>query len=335
MSLATFVLDNLLWLIIDEREALFFNDDFRLIDYVWEFIFCLIFTILSLFYSYVFFRFFFSATRPYRGMIVCVFALFLLNVLAACIFITLIDMLPGEESLSEVLQVKSVFTFGMIASFVSCIYSNTLYLESYMTERDEKQHLEVELLREKEITLKTQLNFLKLQINPHFMFNNFSILSELIEEDKTLAGDFLAHLSSVYRYIIQNTERNTVPIAEEMKFLSSYLYLIRMRYEDSVAISIAPEMNALSGSIPPASLQMLVENAIKHNQRSRQNPLQIDITCVDRHIVVRNTICPILSQINSTRIGQRNIVERYALLSDKRVEISRTDEFYTVSLPIL
>lgn len=143
---------------------------------------------MSLFYSYVLFRFLFTSSKPYRAMIVYVFILFLLNTLVAWGFIALMDGRYGTPPDSEVLQLKSVYSFGMIAAFVSCIYSNTLYLESYIRVKDEKQRLELELLKEKETTLNAQFNFLKLQINPHFMFNNFSILSELIKEDKTWAG---------------------------------------------------------------------------------------------------------------------------------------------------
>ena len=115
-------------------------------------------------------------------------------------------------------------------------------LQSYIKIRDEKQALEMALMKEKEIALQSQLNSLKLQINPHFMFNNFNNLLELIEEDTKLAGKFLSNLSKVYRYIIANLDRDLIPLADEIKFLDSYLYLMKMRHSDCVVVNITPEV---------------------------------------------------------------------------------------------
>ena len=114
-------------------------------------------------------------------------------------------------------------------------------------------------------------------IDPHFMFNNFSILSELIVENRTLAERFLENLSSVYRYVIQNLKRDTVPVSEELDFLRSYLYLIGMRYENAISVDVDEQLERTDGRIPPVCLQLLVENAIKHNRLSVHQPLQITV----------------------------------------------------------
>ena len=190
-------------------------------------------------------------------------------------------------------------------------------------------------MKEKEIALQSQLQFLKAQIDPHFMFNNFSILSKLIEENPALAECFLSNLSKVYRYIIQNLERTVISVCEEIRFLDSYLYLIKMRYGESVVVHIEDSLRKEKKSIPPACLQLLVENAIKHNGHSPDAPLSIDILRIENHIVVRNLLSPLLSSIESTGLGQKNIRERYALLSHQEVIIQKTDRDYSVSLPIL
>lgn len=123
-----------------------------------------------------------------------------------------------------------------------------------------------------------QLEVLKSQIDPHFMFNNFSILSELIMENPMAADKFLEHLSNVYRYVVQNLKRNTVSIQEEITFLRSYIYLIKMRYEDAVCIALDETLSRSEGLIPPVCLQLLVENAIKHNQLSAVQPLKYTFT---------------------------------------------------------
>lgn len=190
-------------------------------------------------------------------------------------------------------------------------------------------------MKEKEIALQSQLNSLKLQINPHFMFNNFNNLLELIEEDTKLAGKFLSNLSKVYRYIIVNLDRHLIPVADEIKFLSSYLYLMKVRHGGSVITEISPEVKECNGFLPPAVLQLLVENAIKHNGFSKEKPLLISVTLSDGYITVSNQKSPLLSEMESTGLGLKNIMERYSLLCDKKVEINNAENFYSVSLPII
>lgn len=170
----------------------------------------------------------------------------------------------------------------------------------------------------KEIALQSQLNSLKLQINPHFMFNNFNNLLELIEEDTELAGKFLSNLSKVYRYIITNLDRNLIPVADEIKFLDSYLYLMKVRHNEGVIAKVSPGVRQCKGFLPPAVLQLLVENAIKHNSFSSEHPLVINIKLSDDYITVCNLKRPLMSPIESTGLGLKNIIERYALLCDKR-----------------
>lgn len=186
------------------------------------------------------------------------------------------------------------------------------------------------------MALQSQFDALKSQIDTHFMFNNFSILAELIEEDRVLAGKFLANLSKVYRYIIQNMKRHKVPVGEEIAFLDAYLYLIEMRYGKAVVVHIENDVHIADGSIPPTCLQLLVENAIKHNRHSAEEPLHIDIRREGNHISVCNPVAPLFSAAEpSTGIGQKNIAERYALLSDRQMIVSFTRDTYAVKLPIL
>lgn len=207
--------------------------------------------------------------------------------------------------------------------------------KSYIKARDEKQALEMALMKEKEIALQSQLNSLKLQINPHFMFNNFNNLLELIEEDTELAGKLLSNLSKVYRYIITNLDRNLIPVADEIKFLDSYLYLMKVRHNEGVIAKVSPGVRQCKGFLPPAVLQLLVENAIKHNSFSSEHPLVINIKLSDDYITVCNLKRPLMSPIESTGLGLKNIIERYALLCDKKVKIENAENFYSVSLPII
>ena len=206
-----------------------------------------------------------------------------------------------------------------------------------MQTEDKKQKLEIELLKEKEVALQSQLNALKSQIDAHFIFNNFSILSELIEEDQKLATEFLSNLSKVYRYVIQNLERNTIPINEEITFLDAYLFLIKMRYGETVVVDIETKLRTSNGSIPPVSLQLLVENAIKHNRHSEEHPLIIRIECSDGYLTVSNEISRLLSHpgFETTGIGQKNVGNRYQLLGSNQMIINQTSDYYIVKLPII
>lgn len=164
------------------------------------------------------------------------------------------------------------------------------------------------------------------------MFNNFSILSELIVENRTLAERFLENLSSVYRYVIQNLKRDTVPVSEELDFLRSYLYLIGMRYENAISVDVDEQLERTDGRIPPVCLQLLVENAIKHNRLSVHQPLHIHVFREGNHIVVKNDLCPVSSDLSSTGIGQRNIIERYFLLCEEKPVIKKSEHSYIVNI---
>lgn len=296
---------------------------------------CVLFVGFSLLYSRTILRILPMRNRPYVRLLLMVCILFLLNNAMAYAMTVLCDAIWGDGS-DELFRMQGIYTYGMVATFVSCIYSNAFYLETYMHTENEKRRLEIALLKEQEVALQSQLDALKSQIDTHFMFNNFSILAELIEEDRVLAGKFLANLSKVYRYIIQNMKRHKVPVGEEIAFLDAYLYLIEMRYGKAVVVHIENDVRIADGSIPPACLQLLVENAIKHNRHSAEEPLHIDIRREGNHISVCNPVAPLFSAAKpSTGIGQKNIAERYAQLSDRQMIVSFTRDTYAVKLPIL
>lgn len=336
ISAISYILYLIIWLVLDNETA---EQPPKIViaDYVIDFVLCILFTYISLGFCYLVFK-----VLPFRASylwaIVYASCLLIFNNIVAFGMMCLFDFLWGKTDtglLDELFHVKGAYTFAIIATFISSVYANVFYLQSYIKARDEKQILEMALMKEKETALQSQLNSLKLQINPHFMFNNFNNLLELIEEDTQLAIKFLNNLSKVYRYIIANLDRNLIPITEEIKFLDSYLYLMKMRHDKGVIAKINPEVRACKGLLPPAVLQLLVENAIKHNSLSTAHPLFIDVTLSDDYITVRNLKSPLLSKIESTGLGQKNIIERYALLCDKKVKIENTENFYSVSLPII
>lgn len=334
LSLVSYGLYMVLWLVIEDE---IWQAESRpgIGEFAVDFCMCALFVGLSLFYSRMILRTLSMRSKPYARLLFYICILFLLNNAMAYAMTALCDAIWNDAS-DELFRIQGIYTYSMIATFVSCIYSNAFYLETYMHTEDEKRRLEIALLKEQEVALQSQLDALKSQIDTHFMFNNFSILAELIEEDRALAGKFLANLSKVYRYIIQNMKRHKVSIGEEIAFLDAYLYLIEMHYGAAVAVHIENDVRIADGSIPPVCLQLLVENAIKHNRHSAEQPLHIDIRREEDYISVCNSVAPLFSRAEtSTGIGQKNIAERYALLSDRQMIVNFTRNTYAVKLPIL
>lgn len=239
------------------------------------------------------------------------------------------------ETQDPLFKVQGIYTFAMVSTLISSIYIITAFMNNYNMAIEDKHQTEILLMKEKEATLEAQFNALKMQINPHFLFNNFSTLSELIESEPETASVFLSHLSKVYRHIVRNLNVNLIDIRDELKFIDSYLYLMRLRHGDGIKITVDDELRNSNGKIPPASLQLLVENAIKHNAFSVDKPLMIRIVLENNRLVVRNQKQPLLSLAESTGIGQANIINRYSLLSEEKVLIENSEKIYSVSLPLL
>ena len=319
LSTVSYMLYLILWFILDDETAGQLPE-MAIADYIIDYLLCMLFTYISLGFSFLVFRILPFRTS-YVWVIVYASCLFTLNNVVAFGMISLFNFLWGENGnglLDELLNMKGAYTFAMISTFLSSVYANTFYLQSYIKARNEKQALEMALMKEKEIALQSQLNSLKLQINPHFMFNNFNNLLELIEEDSGLAGKFLSNLSKVYRYIITNLDRNLIPVADEIKFLDSYLYLMKVRHDEGVIAKVSPGVRQCKGFL-----------------LSSEHPLVIDIKLSDDYITVSNLKSPLMSPIESTGLGLKNITERYALLCDKKVKIENAENFYSVSLPII
>lgn len=236
-----------------------------------------------------------------------------------------------EEELNSI---QFVYVCVILGILISAVTTGNFLLQKWTATMMEATELKLKTAEFKEIAMQAELQSLKLQLDPHFMFNNFSTLSELISEDQLKAEVFLRNLSRVYRYMIVNLNKNIVSLEEELKFVDAYLYLIRIRYGENVVVSV--DINNDDGrGIPPITLQLLIENAIKHNAATKSNPLMIDIYNTDSHIVVSNNLQRIKLSIPSARIGLQNIRSRYALLSEDLPSILENEHSFSVYLPLL
>lgn len=175
---------------------------------------------------------------------------------------------------------------------------------------------------------------LRNQINPHFLFNSFNVLSDLVYEDQALAVKFINRLSSLFRYVLESREKELVTFKEELEFVDSFAYLLKIRFENKLQIHI----DAKPGDdelIVPVSIQMLIENAVKHNEVSDAYPLEIEVIKGTDYIEVSNSLKPKLVDDESTRLGIKNLRQQFAYFTDRKVEIIKSDRSFTVRLPII
>ncbi len=181
--------------------------------------------------------------------------------------------------------------------------------------------------------LKSELAALKNQINPHFLFNSLNSLNTLVRGNEE-ATTFVNKLSVLYRYILQSGNQDLVLLQDELTFLKSYVHLIQTRYRDRFSIRIAIDEQWLSTKIPVLSLQLLVENAIKHNEISENLPLEVHVFTDENYLIVENKIQPKSTYVDSTGNGLANLAKRYDLLENKKVVISNTNNSFRVKLPL-
>lgn len=211
-------------------------------------------------------------------------------------------------------------------------YITFAYVQSQVTVK-EKELKTTQLEKENVIA---QYKSLKAQIEPHFLFNSLSVLSSIVHTDANLASEFIVKLSKTLRYVIEKNEFALVPLREELAVINDYFYLLKTRFNDGIALLIEVDEKRLDTVfVPPASIQLLIENAVKHNKQSDENPLLIEIRLGTEYITVQNNLNKISSVEESTSIGLKNIRKRYRLLSGKEVIVQMIDGFFRVKLPVL
>ena len=200
----------------------------------------------------------------------------------------------------------------------------------WMRRRDER--MRIEEARKKE-QVENRLEVLKNQINPHFLFNSFNTLTSLIEEAPDLAVEYVEKLSDFFRNILQYREKDLISLEEELAVLDSYLFLLHKRYGDNLRVDIG--LQPAEGYIVPLALQLLVENAVKHNIVSASKPLHLRLYAEGDYWVVENSLQPRISRPESTGLGLKNIIKRYELLTRKEIRIEQTEHFFRVGIPII
>lgn len=194
--------------------------------------------------------------------------------------------------------------------------------------------LELDAVKLRNENLTSKYESLKSQLDPHFLFNSLNVLTNLVYSDADKSARFIKQLSEVYRYVLEVRNKELVPLEDELKFVESYLFLQQIRFGDK--LKVENNLTGVEGLIPPLALQILVENAIKHNVISEDDPLTIKMFRQDNHIVVENNLQKkTVVTDRSTGIGLDNITKRYEFLSNQKVFMEETAEKFIVKLPLL
>lgn len=213
----------------------------------------------------------------------------------------------------------------------------TTLISMFMTSRSfllNWKEAAVDAERLKKESVEAQYNSLRNQVNPHFLFNSLNALTNLVYQNQDQAVKFIKQLSEVYRYVLDTRNREVVALVEEVKFLDSYIFLQKIRFGNKLQIDM--KLGGVSSMVAPLALQMLVENAIKHNVISEEHPLLVKVYERLGYLVVENNLQrkAILDE-DSSGLGLENIKKRYEFLSDKSVEATESDSSFIVKLPIL
>lgn len=262
--------------------------------------------------------------------LILLFGISLLNVGAVCFVV----MEGLYAVLNMPVQVNTahltlLMAFGFrVNLFLNCINAIVFYMTKL-----KRTQLEAEQL--KKISIEARFEALRNQINPHFLFNSFNVLSTLVYKDQDTAARFIEQLSNVYRYLLYNQERKVVPLKDELAFIESYIYLLKIRFGENLSVKNEITRNGEHFYVAPAVLQMLIENAIKHNVVSRKNPLEIVLRSENGSIEVTNNLQEKEIKEESTQTGLKNIQDRYLFLTERQVKIEKSPSRFTVKIPLL
>ena len=230
-----------------------------------------------------------------------------------------------SESIDPI--IKSLPYTLMISFIISLIFTAIGFFFAWKRSFEQAEKLKAEMLAYKYESLRNQ-------INPHFLFNSLNVLSDLVYDDQAMAVKFIQQMSDLFRYVLDSRDKELVPLKDELEFIRSFTFLLKTRFEDKLNIEIDVEANS-DDYIVPMTLQMLIENAVKHNEVSEAFPLRITVRKKENYLEVENNLQLKNVGENSKKTGLKNITQQFAFFSEKPIKIISSDERYLVRVPIL
>jgi sensor histidine kinase YesM len=255
---------------------------------------------------------------------------FLVGLIANFIVMTLFLSLTGKYLFSltaeELLKLIIVF---VIVVFIYEIFYGLFYSYYHYAV------IQAEQLRSDRWQLELQFESLKSQISPHYLFNCLNTVSSLLFKDTRVAEEFIRRMADTFRYVLSHQKQRLVSLREELEFVKSYYFLLQVRYEYHLQLEVNIPQNIMDSMVPPMTLQLLVENAVKHNKISKDKPLLVYIGAQDNtHLVVTNTKTEASSRVVSFKVGLENIHQRYGFFTSEKVVVKDGEKFQ-IQLPVL
>ncbi len=226
----------------------------------------------------------------------------------------------------------SIILYNALGFFISLLFMGFVNAD-YILGNWKASLLKAEQLEKEQV--KARLSELQNQLSPHFLFNHFNILYSLIDEDPERAKEFLNRLSEIYRYILGKKKQDLVELSEELIFLNHYIFLMKTRFEDKIRVKMEMEQVAGHFLIPPLSLQILLENAIRHNEASSAKPLEIRIRHHENYLVITNNFQPKSGNTQGTQTGLENIRSRLALFTNRPLLIEQDESVFKAQIPLI
>jgi two-component system NtrC family sensor kinase len=292
--------------------------------------------LISFITPYILFKYIKTGYRPAKFL----FTGWIILLIGVMLFIAKdFGIIPFNGFTKHIMQISSFLEFVLFSMAIGDRI-NILRKENNRKQKEIINHLyqnEKSLLLWKEAVLnleKLKKESFRNQVNPHFLFNSLNVLTELLYENQEQAARFVNQLAHVYRYILEYKDKEVVELKTELEFIEAFIFLLKIRFNENLTIT-TNITNIEKTWVPPLTLQLLIENAIKHNHISSEKPLEINLSECDDYIIVKNKLHLKTSQERSTGIGLNNIKERYKFLTDKKIVIENDKESYTVKIPCL
>lgn len=297
---------------------------FEIIPFIKSFVISFPFLIIIAFIDYRLVLYVNNSSYFSKHLLIRIFLEIICLVVFAVIFI-IIGNIPFYDKVENYVNSE-----GYLQSVIAAILINifTVIIMEYFVQIRKNQ----ELIQE---NLRIQYRELKSQINPHFLFNSLNILVSLINKDSNQAIRCTKKLSEVYRYVLSSGEDNMIRLNDEVRFITDYIDILQIRFGKGLQVNFDIEESDLQRKIVPMALQVLIENAVKHNVVSPATPLRINISSDGRQLTVSNNIIPRKNVEPCTGIGIKNLEKKYEIISDKNINIIKDEHYFKISLPLL
>lgn len=340
--LISFLFSNILYFIIEPDDHLLYHLDKTIIIatlITGITIYLLLFLVINAIINYIKDKKLFSKGLSYYFIftnVVVIITMLVLLTIESLLHESFIDLKWIKIDESQ-FNIRTYFVVNIIAAtIINSFYSVFYFFNKWMDEERVSKELLIQTHELKELSLQSELQMYKMQLDPHFLFNSFSMLTYLIDTDTEKAQLYLENLSNVYRYILTNSKKDVVKIETELELIEAYHELLKIRHQNNIVLQIDLNEVTQQKLIAPITLQLLIENAIKHNKHSKGNPLHIQISDIENgFIIVTNNVQKIDISNYSIGIGLDNIKQRYSILSAITPIILEDEKEFKVKIPLL